>query len=509
MVADEANQPWRSDTDARRQSGRTWVAAHRISNRRVAGRALRVSPPTERAAHAVARSGDAFGRPAPAHGTRRADRLGSREPSDGANAISPADALTRVTIERLGQRGEGMAARDGGRIAVPYALPGEVVSVDRDGERATLVGLLQPSPDRIDPICPYFTTCGGCAVQALAWEPYAVWKRGLLVDALARARVTADVASLLDAHGAGRRRATFHARAEADGRIRVGFMQARAHTIVAIETCPILDPRLAAALRAARGVAEALAVSKKPLDIVATASESGIDLDLRGHGPLGESERKRLIAVGLAHDLARLANHGAIVVESRRPVLRIGAASVEPPPGAFLQATEAGEAALAQRVTAVLAGAKRVADLFSGIGTFSLRLAEQAEVSAFDNDGPALAAQDRASRARGRPVRVETRDLFNRPLGIDDLARFEAVVLDPPRAGAEAQMRAIAASDLRRVASVACDVQTFARDAGILSAAGFAIDAIVPIDQFRYSAHLEIFASFHRPPKKKKRRLLG
>ena len=414
-----------------------------------------------------------------------------------------------MTIERLGQRGEGVARLDGASLIVPYALPGETISVDRDGERATLIGLLQPSPDRIPPICPYFTTCGGCAVQALAWEPYAAWKRGLLVEALARARVPADVAPLLDAHGSGRRRATFHARAEADGRTRVGFMQARAHTIVAIDACPILDPRLAPALRAARGVADALAISKKPLDIVATASESGIDLDLRGHGPLGEGERKRLIAVGLAHGLARLANHGAIVVESRRPVLRIGRTSLEPPPGAFLQATEAGEAALAERATAALAGAKRVADLFSGIGTFSLRLAEHAEVFAFDHESPALAAQDRASRASGRPVRVETRDLFRRPLNVEELDRFEAIVLDPPRAGAEAQMRAIAASDLRRVVSVACDVQTFARDVGILLAAGFAVDTIVPIDQFRYSPHLEIFASFHRAPKRKKRRLLG
>ena len=423
--------------------------------------------------------------------------------------IAPADAITRVTIERLGRRGEGVALREGERIAVPYALPGEIVSVDREGERATLIGLLQPSRDRIEPICPYFTTCGGCAVQALAWQPYADWKRGLLVEALQRARVHADVAPLLDAHGAGRRRATFHARADTDGRTRVGFMQARAHTIVPIEACPILDPRLAPALRAARGVADALALSKKPLDIVATASESGIDLDLRGHGPLGESERKRLIAVGLAHGLARLANHGDIVVESRRPILRMGKASVEPPPGAFLQATEAGETALAERVAAALGGAKRIADLFSGIGTFSLRLAERADVFAFDTEAAALAAQARASRHGGRPITVETRDLFRRPLGVDDLGRFDAIVLDPPRSGAETQMRAIAASPLQRVASVACDVQTFARDAAILSAAGFAIDTIVPIDQFRYSAHLEIFASFRRAAKKKTRRLLG
>ena len=255
-------------------------------------------------------------------------------------------------------------------------------------------------------------------------------------------------------------------------------MQARAHSIVPIAQCPILDPRLDHALRAARGVAEALALSGKPLDIVATATESGIDLDLRGHGPLGDAERKRLIAVALSHGLARLSNHGTIVLESRKPILRIGKALVDPPPGAFLQATDAGEAELASRVTGALAGSKRVADLFAGLGTFALRLAEHAEVSAYDTEAPALAALDRSARASAelRPVATQTRDLFRRPLTVDELSAFDALVIDPPRAGAEAQMRAIATSTIQRVASVGCDVQTFARDAAILLSAGFTVE---------------------------------
>lgn len=427
--------------------------------------------------------------------------------------MSNTGGLTRVTIDRLGGRGEGVAHVEGHRLFVPYALPGETVSVDRveTDDRATLVGILAQSPDRIAPVCRYFTTCGGCAVQAWADAPYAAWKRNLLVEALSRAGVAAEVAPLVDAHGAGRRRATFHARVEDDGRTRVGFMAARSHAIVAIEACPILDPRLGGALAAARGVAMALAASKKPLDMVVTATESGLEIDLRGHGPLGEGERTRLIALALALGVARLSNHGVIVVEREKPWLRIGTARVEPPPGTFLQATAAGETALAGRVVAELAGARRVADLFAGIGTFALRLAEGAEVAAFDTEGPALAAMDRAARSTPglRPVAVETRDLYRRPLTAEDLNRFEAVVIDPPRAGAEAQMRAIAASNLRRVAAVACDVQTFARDAAILVAAGFKVDTIEPIDQFRYSAHLEIFAAFRREPKKRVRRLLG
>ena len=394
---------------------------------------------------------------------------------------------------------------------MPYALPGESVTIDREGERGTLVGLLTPSPDRIDPICVYFTTCGGCAVQAWAPAPYAAWKRSLLVDALARAGITADVAPTVDAHGAGRRRATFHARVEADGATRVGFMKARAHTIVAIDACPILDPRLAGALPAARAAAKALATSGKPLDIVVMATQSGIDMDLRGHGPLADDARGRLSNVAIDHDLARLSNHGEIVLERRKPVLVIGAARVEPPPGAFQQATDAGEAAIAARVIAALAGAKRVADLFAGLGTFALRLATSAEVAAYDTEGPALAALDRAARATPslRAIRIATRDLFSRPLEPDELNGLDGLVLDPPRAGAEAQMRTIAASKLERVVSVACDAQTFSRDAAILLGGGFTIERIEPIDQFRYSAHLEIVATFRRAPVKKKRRLLG
>ena len=252
----------------------------------------------------------------------------------------------------MGGRGEGVASRDGLRLYVPYALPGETVTVDSTGgERASLVGLVSPSPDRIAPICPYFTTCGGCAVQEWAPAPYAAWKRSLVVEALTRAGLTCEVAAMVDAHGAGRRRATFHAASSAaDGRTRTGFMEARSHAIVAIESCPILDPGLDGALPAARAIVAALLDSgalHKPLDILATTTDEGLDIDLRGHGTLDDGERARLTQVAAAHDLARLSNHGTIVVEFRRPEVRFDAARLALPPGAFLQATAAGEAELA------------------------------------------------------------------------------------------------------------------------------------------------------------------
>lgn len=437
----------------------------------------------------------------------------SRKTDPRASERPPAapGGTRRVTITHLGRRGEGVVETPTGRLYVPYALAGEVATVAPDGDRATLLGLLEESPDRIAPFCPYFGTCGGCAIQHLAPEPYRVWKRDLLVSALARAGLRPEVAPLVDAHGEGRRRATFHSRVERDGRVAVGFMKARAHEIVAIEACPILDPRLAGALPAARAIAKTLAVTGKPLDIVVLATESGLDVDLRGLGPLDEGARARLIAVAAAHDLARLSNHGIPVIARRMPLLRIGHASVEPPPGVFQQATQRGEAILAELVGAGAGGARRIADLFAGVGTFALRLAAAAEVAAIDSEAAALAALDVAARRTAdlRPIRVETRDLFNRPLTPGELEAFDLVVLDPPRAGAEAQMRNIGESKLSRVIAVGCDAQSFARDAAILVAAGFTLERTVPVDQFRHSPHLEIVAQLHRAPKKPKRRLLG
>lgn len=416
-----------------------------------------------------------------------------------------------LTIARLGQRGEGIAETSPGRVYVPYALPGEDIRVSVDGERGTLLEVLRPSASRIAAICPYFTLCGGCAVQTLVPAAYAAWKRELLVTALAVTGITAKVAPLLDAHGTGRRRATFHARVPENGYAATGFMQARSHHIVEIEACPVLDPRLDGALPAARAVAKALAPLGKPLDLVFTVTETGLDADLRGAGKLGEAERQTLVDTALAHNLARLSNHGIPVLERSRPVLHMGESRLELPPGAFLQATEAGEAALAARVLAATDGAKRVADLFSGVGTFALRLAARADVEAYDSERPALEALSKAARGMGsgRAVEVFARDLFHRPLLPAELARYDAVVLDPPRAGAMAQMQTLAASSVTKVVSIACDVQSFARDAAILMAAGFEPGPVQPIDQFRYSPHLEIFAVFQRPAAKKKKRLLG
>ena len=420
--------------------------------------------------------------------------------------------MQELHIERLGQRGEGIARTPDGPVYVPYALAGETVLAEVSGERGKLVEILVPSPARIDAFCPYYSLCGGCAVQTLAPDAYADWKRTLLIDALRHAGLAPLVDPLIDAHGEGRRRATFHARYENTGRAKVGFMQARAHEIVAIDACPILTPALQPAPQIARKVARALAAAGKPLDILITSTLSGLDIDIRGHGALAPQGTQALVRVAEAEDLARVSNHGVRVIERRVPLLRMGRADVALPPGGFLQATLAGEEALAAKVCTALSGARRIGDLFAGLGTFSLRLAEKARVHAVDSESAALDALSKAARSTPalQPLTIEQRDLFQRPLAADDLTDFDAVVFDPPRAGAEAQARALAGSKVPLVVAVSCNVQSFARDAALLTGGGYEFESVTPFDQFRYSPHVESVGVFRRPAvKRRPRRLLG
>ena len=405
-----------------------------------------------------------------------------------------------VAIARLGARGDGIADGERGPVFVPFALPGETVRIARDGERGQLVEVTEASPERVDAFCPLFTSCGGCATQHMASALYTGWKRDLVVATLARAGLSPPVAPLLDAHGEGRRRVTFHARREGE-RMRVGFMAARSHDLIQVDRCPVLAPGLARAPAVAQQLANRLMSSSKPLDIQVTASDTGLDVDLRGHGPASDRLRLALTQDAGRLDLARLSLPGEVIVARRAPLPRMGKAMVSPGAGGFLQATAAGEQALGALVVAALPKAKRVADLFTGCGPFALRLAEQAHVLAVESDQSALRALARAAGvAQGlKPIKTEARDLFRRPLLEHELEGFDAVVLDPPRAGAEAQIRRLAASKVPSLVYVSCDVGSFARDAALLVAGGYALQSVTPVDQFRYSAHVELVGVFRRP----------
>ncbi len=412
-------------------------------------------------------------------------------------------------IVGLDSRGEGVT--DAGRT-VAFALPGERVYIRIAEKRAELVGVSSASPERATPFCRFFGTCGGCAAQHMSETLYRDWKRGLVVDALARNKIEAEVAPLIDAHGTGRRRATFHARFPHGEPDEVGFMRARSHAMVPIDACPLLAPVRAGSVGAARALAADLRGLQKPLDASVTATLEGLDVDLRGSGPLGPAETAKLVRTAEALDLARVSNQGAVVIERRPPRVAFGEALVALPPGGFLQATEAGEARLAAIAVEALAEARKVADLFSGAGAFALRLARAHEVSAVDLDAAALRALSRAAgeTAGLRPVATKGRDLFRRPLSAAELAAFDGVLFDPPRAGAEAQTREIAASRVPVVVAVSCSATTFARDARTLIEGGYRVGTVAPIDQFRFSPHVEIVAVFRRPrPKARPRRLLG
>ena len=411
--------------------------------------------------------------------------------------------VERLLIDRLGHRGDGVADSSAGPIYVPDTLPGETVEVeDVPGhpDRRHLLSVEKPSAERIAPICPYFGICGGCALQHWNAAAYRAWKRDLVVTALRQVGIDAEVAELIDAHCEGRRRAVFHARHSKRDVIEVGFSAARAHRVIAIDRCPILAKSLDGAIKAAWAIAELLGPTRKPLDIHITAADEGLDVDVRGSGPLTAATTASLARAAQQQNLARLTRHGELIAQARAPSLRMGSARVLLPPAAFLQATTEGEAVLSRLVLDACADARQAADLFAGVGPFALRLAAMARIRAFDADERAVAALKRAAETTHglKQVEAERRDLFRFPLSGIELTRCDAVVFDPPRQGALAQSRELAASSVPIIVAVSCNPGTFARDVRQLVDGGYRLATITPVDQFRYSAHIEIVARLEK-----------
>lgn len=395
----------------------------------------------------------------------------------------------KLTITSMGRRGEGFAAG----IYVPYALPGETIMAEVAGERARIIRIEKPSPERIEPFCKYHGSCGGCQLQHWDAQPYRLWKRGLVESALRN--LNANVDELIDAHGAGRRRVSLHVRKK-DGGVTAGFMMARSHDLLDIDRCPILVPALANATDIARALGEKLG----DCDVALTATDSGLDAAVRAERKIAEREAPKLAGLANALDLARLAVNGDVIATRRAPSLRMGRGNVMLPVASFLQATNEGEAQLAALVLAAAATSKSVADLFCGVGPFALRVAETARVAAFDNDKPAIAALALAARATSglKPFEAAVRDLLKEPLVANELKPYDTVIFDPPRAGAEAQSRQLAKSKVKTVIAVSCDPITLARDSEILVEGGYALTKVTPVDQFKWTSHVETVAVFRR-----------
>ncbi len=403
-----------------------------------------------------------------------------------------------VEIESLGAQGDGVA--EGGTLFVPFTLPGERVRVVRHGERGRAEAILRKSPNRTQPVCPHFGTCGGCALQHAGERFTALWKRDLIVTALA-ARGISDIAVMptITSPAESRRRITLAATRTRKG-IVIGFHGRADAAIKPVETCAVAEPALVAAIPKLEELVATAASRKGEVKITLTLTNGGVDAAVTGAKTLEGPKKALLAGVAARAGLARLGWNGEEVASMGEPVVTMGRARVKPPPGGFLQPTRDGEAALLEAVREAVGGAGRIADLYCGSGTFTLPLAEQAEILAFEGDGAAVAALDAAWRAAPGLKRVvaERRDLNHRPLLAPEFKGIDAVVIDPPRAGARNQVEQLADAPVSRIAFVSCNPATFARDARTLIDGGYRLDWVQPVDQFRWSPHVELAAGFTR-----------
>lgn len=401
-----------------------------------------------------------------------------------------------LTIERLNLRGEGVS----GEIIAPRTLPGEVIEGEPQEGRIPQPRILTPSVKRVAAPCPHFRACGGCALMHASDSFAAEWKQSLVAQALAAQGISAAFAPMHTSPARSRRRATLAGRRLKSG-VLVGFHGRMSANLTAVPDCHLLDPALLRTIPALEALTAAGASRTAEVAFALTLFSSGVEVAAKGGKPLDRDLRTTLAQIAGLHSLARLVWEGEVLFQPAPPEIILGRARVAPPPAAFLQATPQGEAALIAATQRATAGATRIADLFAGCGTFALPLAEHAEVHAVEGAAAPLAAlQAAANRTPGlKRVTTQARDLFRRPLLPDELAPFDAAVIDPPRAGAQAQFEQIAVAKVPVVCAISCNPVTFARDARILISAGYRLDWVQVVDQFRWSAHVELAARLSLP----------
>lgn len=399
-----------------------------------------------------------------------------------------------LVITRLGAQGDGVAEVDGSPVYVPFTLPGERVTVEVDGDRGQLVTLHEPSPERVAPLCRHFGVCGGCALQHLAQGSYRAWKRQRVVEALAMEHIETNVSEAVSTSVSTRRRATFAA-VKTKSALVLGFRQANSHDVVHLEECPILVPQLAAALPALREfLARLLPIGETRVPI--TAADNGLDLHIEDATQLAFNATHGAMAEALG--ILRITAGKALLYSIGQPQVSLSSVVVDVPPGAFLQASVEAENFIATFAVEAVGKARKIADLFCGLGTFTFALARKGSVTAVEYDRVLLAALETAGRrAQGiKPLKILPRDLIREPLSFNELNAFDAVLFDPPRAGAFAQAKALARSKVAKVVAVSCNPNTFARDARTLIDGGYMLQRVVPVDQFVFSAHVELVAVF-------------
>jgi len=405
-----------------------------------------------------------------------------------------------VRIERLGTQGDGVAQGPDGPLFVPFTLPGErvQVAIEPGKDHAEPLAILEPSPARVAPVCPHFGVCGGCALQHMESQAYLAWKHEQVLAVLASRGLEAPVEEVRPVPLASRRRAAFALGRTAHG-IAFGYRTQRSHAIVAIAACPVLSPHIVARLPKLKAALAPLLGGKREARVTVTETDQGLDVAVGGVR-VSPRALSRVGRDGEVLGLARLMVDGETTALLAEPTVNLSGAEVRLPPGPFLQASREAESVLVALVKEGVGRAKRVADLFAGIGTFTFALAGSAGVDAFEEDEAAIAALAKAARAtpKLKPVRTNTRDLFRAPLTARELTRYDAVVLDPPRAGAKSQAEALARSGVPKVVMVSCNPGTCARDLRILVDGGYRIARVVPVDQFLFSPHIEFVAELAR-----------
>jgi 23S rRNA (uracil1939-C5)-methyltransferase len=404
-----------------------------------------------------------------------------------------------VDIARLGAQGDGVAETPDGAVYIPFALPGERVVADIAGQRGVPVEILQVSPERVPPICVHFGACGGCALQHLERDRYLEWKRLRVVEALAAQRIETEVEPVRAFAVHSRRRAAFTA-LKTGREVLFGFRRALSHDIIDIRQCPILMPGLEAALPGLRALCVTL-LPQGEARLLVTACDNGLDVLIEPESKHRPAITPALAVLAQDAGIVRLLWRSDVLFSTAPPRVTLAGIAVELPPGVFLQAVPEAETAMAALIGDAVGKAKSVADLFAGLGTFTLALARRAKATAAESDPTMLAALAAAVRhASGlKPVTTLRRDLFREPLSPGELNAFDAVVFDPPRAGAIAQAQTLARSKVKRVVAVSCNPASFARDARALIDGGYRIGRVTPIDQFVFSPHVELVAAFARP----------
>lgn len=408
--------------------------------------------------------------------------------------------MTEVKIDFIGHKGDGVAHLNGNAVYIPFTLEGETLIIQGSGPRRDILEIKQTSSDRIEPICKHFGTCGGCQLQHMQEQTYLKWKIKLVTEPLSRVGITQTPEAIISFNDASRRKCVFNAQRTHQG-MQLGFSEKARNEIVAIEACPILVSEINERLPLLRDLVNSVPTTKNPIRISVLSTENGLDISIEDAKPLSAAERQTLIKKTVANKFTRLTINDEVLIKTAEPHIKIASTIISPPPAAFVQALKEAEDTMTDIVADFLKGCKQVADLYCGIGTFALKLAENSQVYAVEESQMALESLDQAWRQTGgilKQVKTEKRNLERRPVTFGELKKMDGLVFDPPRAGAELQCKQIAKSRVKKVAAVSCNPTTLAVDLEILLASGFKIKRIIPIDQFKYTPHVEVVVLLER-----------